>query len=175
MRRCKTELNRFPFSRPKLLNLTIETASLREDCQTIITKLRDRLREFDEKPKPPRLASLFHAYNLRTLGLGLTTGIILNCILRALGDTSIGIYESSLQWAEEILDLSKVAMKYLPLGSMAMLICLQPAWVAAAGSDLQGEIMALLANYERACLGREPRDWIPDLEKARKRFTLEGP
>ena len=175
MRRCKTELNGVHFPKPRILDLTLETASLLEDCKAIIFSFRERLAAFNAAPRPARLASLFHANCLRLLALGLATGIILNCILRALGDQSESTRDLSSRWAKEISELAKVAVKYQPLGSMSMLICLPMAYVGASDPILQGEIMELIANYERACLKREPPDWIRDLEKTKRRITLQGP
>lgn len=156
-----------------LLGLELETRSLLEDCNPIITTLRERLQAYDPSSKPGELRDHIHAHYLRSLGLALGTGIVLNCVLGGLEGTSDCICEASSLWSEEIIHLSQAATKYRPLGSMAMLLCLRIAWMGATSDDAKERIEALLHDYTIACLGIPTEGQRAGLTRGMRRFTLQ--
>lgn len=156
------------------LALELETRSLLGKCTPTITTLRGRLQAYDPYSTSAELRDHLHAHHLRTLGLALSTGILLNCVLSGLeGTTSNEICEESASWSDEIFELSKLATKYLPLGAMAMLICLKFAWMGAASADARERIEALLLDYYLACMGSTKDLQCSDLTRMKRRFTLQ--
>ena len=172
MQRCRAALNSRTVSTAHLEDLTLETSSLLEGCKTIIKTLRDRLEQYKLDFRPAELAVKLHAHYVRSLALALTTGIILDCISSRLEGVGMGKHESS-RWAREIVQLAEVATRYQPLGSLIMIFCLHTAWVGATDAGTMEKIKTLLADYDRVCLGRSATDFDAELEKTRKRFSLE--
>ncbi|KAL8941744.1 MAG: hypothetical protein Q9216_002072 [Gyalolechia sp. 2 TL-2023] len=157
-----------------LLSLELETRSLLDDCKPLIMTFRERLEKYDPSSTPTAIRDHIHANHLRVLGLALGTGIILNCVLGALEGTSDYLGEESSAWSEEIVQLSQVARKYLPLGAMAMVICLRFAWVGAADTVAKEGVKALLYDYELACMGTTSDEGnCGDLNQDLRRFTLQ--
>ncbi|KAL8677132.1 MAG: hypothetical protein Q9186_006407 [Xanthomendoza sp. 1 TL-2023] len=114
-----------------------------------------------------------HAHYLRSLGLAMATGIILNCVLSGLEGTTDWIREESSSWSEEITHLSHLATEYRPLGSMAMILCLRIAWMGAVSPGAKREIEDLLFDYDKACLGSPAQSLSCDMTRAMRRFTLQ--
>ncbi|KAL8753175.1 MAG: hypothetical protein Q9184_005495 [Pyrenodesmia sp. 2 TL-2023] len=155
------------------LSLELETRSLLEKCTTSISTLRERLQAYDPISTPAELRDHLHALHLRSLGLALSTGILLNCVLSGLEGTSNEICEESSSWSDEIFHLSKLATKYRPLGAMAMGICLKFAWMGAASADARERVEALLIDYCLVCLGSTKGVQYSDLMRMKRRFMLQ--
>ena len=173
LQRSKAALRLFQPPSLHLLKLEFETGSLLTECKRLIIVLRERLQNYDPLSISASLRDHIHAHYLRSVGLALGTGIILNCILSGLeGRVETKNEESSL-WSEEIVSLSQIAKKYRPLGAMAMLICLRMAWLGAADPDAREEVEALLHDYDTVCLGGVPSDQCSDLVQGLRRFTLQ--
>lgn len=175
MKRCRVALSRYHYPETIILGLKLEADLLRKDCRSIITVLRDRLASFDEASAPAQFADHLHAHHLRSLGLALSTGVILNCNIHVLESESVYTCEESSQWSKEILELARVAIKYLPLGSLSMVLCLTIVWISATDAEIKETTLALLSDYERAYLGKGAIYWTAGLEGMRKRFILEQP
>ena len=190
MKRSKTARSKRTFSM-ELTDLKIETNALRKECKTVVTIYRDGLRNFDAAKVPNHLKPHLHAHQLRMLGLQLTAGLILDCVLVALngpasydvdsytsGDIvndQTSIREESSQWSDEILQLSGIAKIYQPLGALLFLQALVLAWICARDAESREKTKALLMQYEKACLGGLRTDWEVLLEQRRLRFMLEDP
>ncbi|KAL9031291.1 MAG: hypothetical protein Q9196_000673 [Gyalolechia fulgens] len=155
------------------LGSEFETRSLLDDCRLVITTLRKRLQKYDPSSTPAGLRTHLHAHYLRTLGVALGTGIVLNCVLSGLEGTSDGIHEESSAWSGEIVQLSQSAKKYRPLGAMAIVLCLRFAWMGAADADAKATVEALLYDYELTCIGSTSGGPCADLMKDFRRFTLQ--
>ncbi|KAI4190150.1 MAG: hypothetical protein LQ346_004974 [Caloplaca aetnensis] len=155
------------------LSLELETRSLLQELKPTIITLRERLQAYDPNSTPAELRDHLHAHYLRSLGLAISTGIALNCVLSGLEGTTAEICEESSLWSDEIFDLSKIAAKYRPLGAMAMLICLKFAWMGAATVESRARIEALLIDYSLACVGTAQEVGYCDLTWMKKRFTLQ--
>lgn len=173
MQRCKAAMNLHAGFSVHLEDLRLETISLRDDCRAAIITLRDRLENYKMDIRPTELAAQIHAHYLRSLGLGLATGVVLNCLSSRLEGDVTGKCEESSRWSTEIMQLAEMAVKYQPLGSMAMILCLHMAWVGATDAGTKQKIKALLADYDKACMHRAAGDVDAELEKTRKRFALE--
>lgn len=156
-----------------LLTLELETRSLLEDIKATIATQRVRLENYDPNSQPPELSGHMHAHHLRTLGMALATGIILNCILGGLEGTTNWVSQESSSWSEEIAHLSRIATKYQPLGSMAMILCLRLALLGAVLPSTKLEIEALLLDYETACMGCPASGVCADMMRTMRRFTLQ--
>ncbi|KAI4169565.1 MAG: hypothetical protein LQ343_005585 [Gyalolechia ehrenbergii] len=156
-----------------LIGLELETRSLLDECKPIITHLRERLQKYDPNTISAGLRNHLHAHYLRSLGLALGTGIILNCVLSGLEGTRDCIHEESSAWSEEIVQLSESAKKYRPLGAIAMVICLRFAWMGAADTDAKERVERLLFDYELACIGSTSGGQCGNLMRDFKRFTLQ--
>ncbi|KAL9601232.1 MAG: hypothetical protein Q9219_002637 [cf. Caloplaca sp. 3 TL-2023] len=171
IQRCQSaiRLHRPPSS--YLLSLEFETRGLLHDCEQIITVLRGRLQKLDTGSIPSGVNSHLHALYLKSLGLALGTGIILHLMLSGLEGMPHHVSEESSLWSEEIVRLSRLAVKYQPLGAMAMTLCLQFAWLGAPNADAKVNVETLLCEYNGACLG-DP--WIDhSLQKSLGRFTFQ--
>ncbi|KAI9706393.1 MAG: hypothetical protein M1836_003398 [Candelina mexicana] len=177
MRRCRRalrcSLTNAGTSSPDLVS---ETTLLLEKCRTNIAALRHRLSAFEDNASPSEMTSRLHAHRVRMLSMALFTGIILSCVLTSFSGEPVRLRSEPSQWSHEILELAKVAAKYLPLGPMAIVICLYVAWISAASDDLRKEIESWIIHYEKACLGsRAAADLTASLEKIERRFTFNDP
>ena len=121
---------------------------------------------------PVTIRDHIHAHYLCIYGMGLATGIILNCILAMLEDDCLRLHEESSHYSNEIFQLAESAVKYQPLGSIAIIFCLSVAWLGAPGPASKERIKTLLSDYVAACLGRSASNLSADLERLKKRFAL---
>ncbi|KAI4087340.1 MAG: hypothetical protein LQ344_006834 [Seirophora lacunosa] len=161
-----------------LLGYELEARSLLDVCTSVITTLRQRLHDYDPSNQPAELRNHLHAHYLRSLALALGTGIILNCVLSGLeGTRDDWLSEESSLWSQEIVLLALRAAQYRPLGAMALELCLRFAWMGAASAEAKEGIVALLAEYDEACMGGLTTDihGCTDLTRTLKRFTLQDP
>ena len=161
-------------SESALLELKYEIQSMRQDCKAMTVELRDRLSTFNLNSAPVTLRAHVHALYLSLYGMGLATGIILNCILNMLGDDCVRLCEESSHYSSEIFQVAKSAVKYQPLGSLAMVIWLVVAWLGAPNSDTKERVHSLLSDYQRACAGSSASNLTADLESIRTRFTSKA-
>ena len=173
LQRCKKALSCAPLLESTITELRCEIESLRQDCKAIIAELRDRLDTFNMNPAPITLGAHIYASYLCLCGMGLATGVILNCILDALDDDGIRLCDESSHYSNEIFQLAVSAVKYQPLGSVAMISFLSVAWLGAPDSATKERVKALLSDYGRACLGSSASDLTADLERMATRFTLK--
>ncbi|KAI9769602.1 MAG: hypothetical protein M1835_006672 [Candelina submexicana] len=177
MRRCRRALRYSSTNAGTgLPELVSETVLLLEKCRTNIAALRHRLSVFEDNASPSEMTSRLHAHRVRMLSMALFTGIILSCVLTSSSGEPLRLRSESSQWSHEILELAKVAAKYLPLGTMAIVLCLYAAWISAASDDLRKEIEGWIIHYEKACLGSPAAaDLTANLEKLERRFTFRDP
>ena len=156
-----------------LINLTLEIKSTLERCSINITELRERLSVFERGPQSLGTSDLLHTIHLRLLGMALLTGIIFSCMYHVLLCRPLSSDSDAAQWSREILELAHIAAKYRPLGAMAMIVCLDLAWVGAADDDVRREIKILLAEYHRECMGQiSETEFTEGLEFTARRFLL---
>ncbi len=170
---CKELLPRTHFSESTFTRLKSEVLSLRQNSQTIVMELCDRLCTINMDSTPIALHDHIHAHYLRIYGMGLATGIILNCILSMLEDDCVRLREESSRHSNEIIQLAESAVKYQPLGSAAMILCLSVAWLGAPDQASKERTKSLLFEYERACLVTTAPDLTADLERLEKRFAVQ--
>ncbi|KAL8813218.1 MAG: hypothetical protein Q9223_007096 [Gallowayella weberi] len=173
IQRSKAAMILYDLPSLNLLSLELETRSLLDECKAIITTQRERLETYQPSSHAPEMAGHMHAHYLRSLGMAMATGIILNCVLSGLEGTTDWIPQESSSWSEEITRLSHLATKYLPLGSMAMILCLRIAWMGAVDLGARREIEDLLLDYDQACLGSPVESLCGDMTRAMRRFTLQ--
>lgn len=159
--------------RPNILpDLISEVNLMFDSCKINIIALRESLRSFERNP-PTRLKNFFHAQYLRCLSLALMTGILLSRIRNSLIDEPLQFSSESSQWSHEILSLAKIAVKFQPLGSAALIFALQIAWIGTPSRTLRDDIKASLVNYETVCLGHcSTVNLAATLESIEKRYTL---
>ncbi len=177
MRRCRQNLH-YPFmpSTTSLPNLISEASSLFEKCKIDIDALRGRLRALEEDSSTFKMKNILHAHRVRTLGLSLTTGVYVGCILRSLSGKPLRLCNEMSQWSYEIFQLSETALKYRPLGSMAMMFCLSAAWMGTASRDLRRNIETLTIVYEKMCPGSSFKaNPAYSLQRIERRFMLKDP
>ncbi|KAL8949735.1 MAG: hypothetical protein Q9222_004181 [Ikaeria aurantiellina] len=172
MQRCKSALNRHQHSVSQLLSLQYEARSLLQRFEAVIEEFRGRMERYKKMSDTGPLTDMIKAHHLRTLGLGLSAGIMLNTILGRLDAYDQSLNENSSHWSQEINQLAEAAIKYRPLGSLAFVLCLSLAWVGAADAQGRQWSETLLADYNLACLGNVSPDMHSELEKTRRRFTL---
>ena len=173
LQRGKDLLPRTHFPDPHFTKLKSEVTSLRQNSKRIIMGLRDRLYNINTDSTPVTLRSHIHAHYLRMYGMGLATGIILNCILSVLEEDCLQLHEESSHHSNEIFQLAESAVRYQPLGSVVMILCLSVARLGAPELATKDRVKSLLSNYIEACLGIAGLDLIADLERMKKRFTLQ--
>lgn len=173
LQRCKELLPRTHFSESTFTRLKSEVLSLRQNSKTIIMELCDRLCTINMDSIPIALHAHIHAHYLRIYGMGLATGIILNCILSMLEDDCVHLREDSSRYSNEIIQLAASAVKYQPLGSAAMVLCLSVAWLGAPDQASKERTKSLLFDYEGACLVTTASDLTADLERLGKRFAVQ--
>lgn len=133
------------YSSPILADLAFEIKSTLERCNIHIIELRERLNG---------MSGLLYVDRVRLLSMALFTGIIFSCMYHALSCRPLRSDSDAAQWSREILQLAYIAVKYQPLGSMTMIVCLEVAWLGAADVDVRREIKILLAEYHRGCMGQ---------------------
>lgn len=170
--RSKYALEAYPISNPTCYDLMLETQALHDDCKANISTLRDRLTSFDKTKIPAGQEGHFHAMYLKSLGMTLATGILLNCILSAFVSSKACIVKESHEWSQEIYELAQSGAKYQPLGAMVLTISLDVAWVGAADAETKAKIWALVIDYDQACLGQIQPNRMAGLERMQKRFSL---
>lgn len=167
LQRCKELLDPTCFSEPTFTRLKSEVLSLRQNSETIIMESRDRLYTINMDSTPVTIREHIQ------VGMGLATGIILNCILDMLEDDCLRLHKESSHYSNEIVQLAESAVKYQPLGSVAIILCLSVAWLGAPDPAFKERIKTLLSSYVEACLGRPASNLNADLERLKKRFTLQ--
>lgn len=173
LQRCKDSLPRTCFSEPTLTKLKSEVLSLRQNSEKIIMESRDRLYNVNMDSTPLTIREHIQAHYLCIYGMGLGTGIILNCMLAMLDDDYLRLQEESSRYSNEIFQLAESAVKYQPLGSVAIILCLSVAWLGAPDPAFKERIKTLLSKYVLACLGRPASNLNADLERLKKRFALQ--
>ena len=173
LQRCKELLPRTQLSESTFTRLKSEVLSLHQNSQTVIMELCDRLCTINMDSTPIALYAHIHAHYLRIYAMGLATGIILNCILGMLEDDCVRLREELSHHSNEITQLAESAVKYQPLGSAAMILCLSVAWLGAPDQASKERTKSLLFDYEGACLGTTASDLAADLERLEKRFTVQ--
>ena len=175
LQRCKT---RGPSTTLVSTGLKHEIESLRQDVKAVIVELRDRLNTVNMDLAPKPLKAHIHAHCLCIYVMGLATGVILNCLLNMLEGECFHRCEESSHYANEMFQSAKSAEKYLPLGSLAMVLFLGFAWLGApdsaieVGSATKKRIESLLNDYEKACQLPRASNMCTDLETMKTRFTL---
>ena len=172
MARSRSALNDYPLSTLTCLELIHEIDALRGECKANIELLRDHLTTFNETQLSAGLVPHIHALHLKSLGMALATGIVLNCILGAFVSSKTALREEACRWSEEIVQLAGLAAKYRPLSSMSLAVSLCLACLGANNADTEAEVVAMYSEYQQACLDRAPKDSMEDLECLRKRLTF---
>lgn len=174
LQRCRSAIQQTSiFPDASMKTLALEADSLLQRCSTNITQLRERLRAFEKDPQPVGMKSILHAQHLRLLSLALFTGIILGCIHRSLTLELLHADSDVAQWSRELFHLANIAVQYRPLGSMAMIICLQVAWIGAADENTREDIRVLLTDYHKTFLGQTSDiELLEELKSTERRFCL---
>ena len=172
LQRCKVLLPRTHFSESTFMRLKSEVHSLCQNSQIIIVELCDRLCNINMDSIPIALYAHIHAHYLCIYGMGLATGIILNCILGVLEDDSVRLRKELSHHSNEIIQLAESAVKYQPLGSAAMSLCLSVAWLGAPDPASKERAKSLLFDYG-GWFGTTESDLTADLERLEKRFALK--
>ena len=151
-------------SSPSLTDLASETKSTLERCSINLVELRERLNG---------MTGLVYVDRLRSLSMALFTAIIFGCMYDALSCRPLSSGSVAAQWSREILQLAYIAVKYRPLGSMTMIVCLEVAWVGAADEMIRREIKTLLSEYHRECMGQiSEAELTESLAFTARRFLL---
>ena len=177
LHRCRDTLHgSSPLWETDIPGLVSETNSLLEDCRINIVALRERLRSLEKGFSPSAMTNLLQVHRIRTLSLALMTGILLSRIHNSLLGEPSRFSPDCVQWSHGIFDLAQVAVKFRPLGSMAMIFALEVAWMGTPTHNVRERIRCLLVDYEVACLGH-PSDanTIAGLEATERRFSLQEP
>ena len=162
-----------------LENLREEIRCLREECRLLISDYDHRLTTFDEqqlagRPIPANIKGHLWVHYQRIQALGLALGVMINCILSALDPHDVSLRKESSQLADRILEIAHAQKPYRPLGALVMIICLCLAWIGSDDEDSANNAEALLLDYELACLGPKAAHTLGDLQRIRRRFTLES-
>ena len=161
-----------------ILALKRELEVLREDCSANTAKLHNLLIAVESTPVKTRDECHMHAQCLAIYSMGLSTAIIINCILSGLNDDDNDCIELSLEsshYSSEIVQCTISAAKYLPLGAISMVIFLRMAHIGALDMDAKEQVKSLILEYHNICWGGltlETRD--TDLENLTSRFTLRS-
>ena len=104
----------------------------------------------DEHPQMGSVKCL-HAYFQRVQGLGFTTAILLNCVLRNLGseDSGLELESESTSFSKEILVLAESASRYRPLASSYIVLSLILAWIGTTDQVTRRSIEKAIADYSK--------------------------
>lgn len=177
-RKAKGALSILSESDDDILALKLELEVLREDCSAITAKLHNLLTAVESTAVKTRDEGHMHSQCLAIYSMGLSTAIIINCILSGLNDDDHDCIELSLEsshYSSEIVQCTISAAKYLPLGAISMVIFLRMAHIGALDIDAKEQVKSLIIEYHNICWGGlklEARD--TDLENLTSRFTLRS-
>ncbi|KAI9723213.1 MAG: hypothetical protein M1812_001095 [Candelaria pacifica] len=177
MHRCRHAMHcSSTISGSSLPELVSEIMTLLDECRINIVALRDRLRTFEDAVPPSEITSTVHAQQVALLSLALFTGIVLSCVLSSLLEEPLRLRSEISQWSQEIVELAEVAVRYFPLGCMAIIICLYAAWIGARSDDHREKIETWIRRYANAWPGARPAGGLKaNLEQTERRFMLEDP
>ena len=100
----------------------------------------------------------------------LALGIILHCILAALGGSTADMNDEFLQLSDEVLDLAEVANQYRPLRTIYMILYLAAAWMGTTDPAKKALAETRLIDYRSGVQG--PSTCSPELELIEARFNL---
>ena len=169
---------RFALKTPPLLcssltELQQEVRALHESYAECLKSLRDRWQDIDlSQYGSPRWKAIIHAHFSRSYGMGLCTGIILNCILMGLeGDNDV-IRQESSKFADEALALAEIANQYRPLGAVYILVVLVTAWVGAIEPETREILRERLLEFQKDVQGPSANTSVADLKGIEGRFYL---
>lgn len=131
-----------------------EARALRHDLMPVLVKLRDRFHTpasqmVGQGSNGELLIELRYCHFLRTYGLGLFVGIVLNHIIFMSGGVSSEIAEESQRFAEEIIFLARAAFRYRPLGAIVFGMCLAAAGFVSNDAGTKAAADKLRLEYDK--------------------------
>lgn len=174
LQRCRNVLPCLAVPDQKVMDLKSDLEHLRQDCSTLIAELRAWVKTIKTSPTMNQIEAHIHAQGLKLYAMGLATGIITNCILGGLEDDCIWLSSESSYYSSEIYQSALSAMKYLPLGALAMLIFLRLAYLGALEPDKKEQIESLRFDYDMACWGSPLSDLEKDQGALTTRFAFKS-
>ncbi|KAK5939041.1 hypothetical protein PMZ80_008344 [Knufia obscura] len=145
---------RWNHDRPFCPHLEYEARVVRSDYLPVLTSLRDRFYAIDEtalrqSSNSELVADLQHCHSLRTYGLALFVGIVLNYIVCVAAGNILEIVQESQRYAEEIILLARVGARYRPVGASLFGICLAAASVVSSNAETKAIAKELEIEYDR--------------------------
>ena len=161
-----------------VLELNHEVRTLYESFQGPLADLRSRFNAFDKEAvtlPSIDLRNVLHSHYARSYGLGLTIGIIINCLLISLkgGGDHLILRQEACRMSDEILQLANIVQRYRPLGALYMTICLCAAYVGVVEKDARARIRVVLADYRRDIFGPRSEFSSTHLYRTVNRLVLE--
>lgn len=94
-------------------------------------------------------ASYLYAFNQRMYSISVFNVSYINCLIRAMLplEAGISLRKEAVEYSHEIVALAHAAMRYRPLGSGFISLCLMVAWFTPADDDMRREIESLWELY----------------------------
>lgn len=179
MRRARCTIREKGVGSLAVAQLAKECQELGESLQIHLEKTRayldrDDLSMLSHPISSPYLEPTIHAFRLRSYGLALLTGVIINRVTEGLGVITQDTYDQSQYLTEEIIKISMIGRKYRPLGSMCMLPYLSVAYTAADGPERKAICAALINEYRKDFAGADAKPITDDrLDWLTLRFQLK--
>lgn len=129
------------------LELLEEARTNYQIFKTGLEELRSKME--GAKPSMEAMGSSFtvHAYYERMYAFGLAVGIILNCVVRAVGVKDHELTAESERFSKEIIELSEPAKRFRPLWSSYMILCLMAAWIGTTDFAVRRLAEEALEDY----------------------------
>ena len=161
-----------------LLDIQQEVRTLRDSFGPNLKSLRERWKDTDSSlamqyAEIMHLKTIIHAHFSRSYGMALAVGIVLNCMLAALGGNIAELSEESSQLSDEVLNLAGIVDQYRPLGALYMIVCLIGAWVGATDPTKKAVVRTCLIGYQRDIQGQSVAISLAELEFLERRFYLK--
>jgi len=131
-----------------------EAHVLHQDFLPVLAGFRERFHAI-ETPKvsgnadATLMIELRNCHYLRTYGLGLFVGIVLNYIISMSGGGSSRTSEVSQCYGDEIIVLARAASRYRPLGAGALSVCLAAVSSTSNSAETKAAAEELLFEHDR--------------------------
>lgn len=158
---------------------------LKTECQELYSKIelilaaaraylgKDDISLLSDYTGPPQRMTFVHAFRTRSYGFALMAAILIDCIARSLDNRRQDDSNHLRCFAQEIIELAKIAQVYRPLGSMYMLACLSAAYIATDDSTTQAMSADLLQDYRMDLSGPNTTPLKKELDWLKQRFMLK--
>ncbi|KIW82560.1 hypothetical protein Z517_05587 [Fonsecaea pedrosoi CBS 271.37] len=169
MRRSKAFLMGDLDSRDQLADLEKEAHALRAELEPALSLVRQRWEKVSANPdsvfpRMPHLAGLAHCHFLRSYALVLTIAILINETRLAVSLDAAEILQESHEFSLEIVNLSRLASPYRPLGASALGVCLLAAETGAADAETKESARSLRMEYASDFQGYQNVEARQDLQ-----------